>query len=257
MKIEHEDIDRRLRLAFQDGAQFCRACTVYVPGGGPMTQQRQYEFVGHNVEIGAIRLPTGRIVAADVNSMLDLRAPFVRSVPAGEYPVTITVATDAKAERRVAFARITFLSGEVSWWDGGETFESRKRELPIEQCEGYGVDSGTGGFLDAATAEYLLRSRQNRDPEAYSICMSENQLAPRLAAFASLPPPFERTLAVFSSGLGDGVYDSYWGMSDAGRPVCLLTDFNLAGNPTMRPRAPHTLWRRIRHWAIRRGMWRI
>ena len=31
----------------------------------------------------------------------------------------------------------------------------------------------------------------------------------------------------FSSGWGDGTYDSYWGLNSGGEAVCLLTDFRV------------------------------
>jgi hypothetical protein len=36
-------------------------------------------------------------------------------------------------------------------------------------------------------------------------------------------------VALFSSGMGDGAYTSYWGFDAGGEPVCLLTDFDILG----------------------------
>ncbi|MFN0134915.1 MAG: DUF4241 domain-containing protein [Phycisphaerae bacterium] len=254
--MEYDELDRRLRIAFQDGAQFRRNITVLTPETDLTPQHRRLEFVGRNVEIGTLRLATGRIVAADVLAMLRYREPFVRSVPPGEYPVTITVATDADERRHVAFARIMFRRAEVAWWDHGETLETRRRRLPIEHYEGYGVDSGTGAFLDAATARFLLKNDQHRNPDAFLSAIQNDPLTPTLAAFPTLPPRLDRSLALFVPGLGDSVCDSYWGIGDDREPVCLLTDFNLAGDPTCWDRTSPTFLRRARDWAIAWGLLR-
>ena len=42
------------------------------------------------------------------------------------------------------------------------------------------------------------------------------------------------SVAVFSSGFGDGYYSSYFGFSTNGRLVALLTDFNVVDWPGRR-----------------------
>ena len=34
-----------------------------------------------------------------------------------------------------------------------------------------------------------------------------------------------RNVVMFSTGLGDGIYSSYFGYDERGNPVCLVTDF--------------------------------
>ena len=49
--------------------------------------------------------------------------------------------------------------------------------------------------------------------------------------WAVLPVPGAAGLdvALFSSGMGDGAYSSYWGFDAGGQAVCLLTDFDILG----------------------------
>jgi hypothetical protein len=38
-------------------------------------------------------------------------------------------------------------------------------------------------------------------------------------------------VVMFSSGLGDGVYGSFWGFDGTPTPVCLVTDFGITEPP--------------------------
>lgn len=254
--MEYDELDQRLRLAFIDGARFHRELSFLTPAAGLTPQFRRFEFIGTSVDIGLLGLPTGHVVAADIFTMLARREPFIRVVPPGEYPITLTIATDRDSSRRLAFARITFRPTDVAWWDIATSLDTRNRQLPVDNYEGYGVDSGIGAFLDASTARFLLMNSQYTEYPACLSAMNQNQATLGLAQFLSLPAPFERTIAIFASGLGSGVFDSYWGMGKDDKPVCLLTDFNLAGEPTLWGREPQTIWRRIRHWWLTHGTFR-
>ena len=131
--------------------------------------------------------------------------------------------------------------------------------------QGYGVDSGTGGFLDLDVA-LALKQLAEPDPDAYRAAKQEsNEAAWRLdsealdrfeqefcdrliaemqkneKAAANEVYPYDRkgdwanlhidntkaNVIAFSSGWGDGGYASYWGYDSANNITCIVTDFAL------------------------------
>ncbi|MEQ1566923.1 MAG: DUF4241 domain-containing protein [Myxococcota bacterium] len=162
---------------------------------------------------GALALPSGRITLCDPVSAFDLD-PLERAVPPGTYPVELAVAV-FDADQRVAAARVRFAPGTPSRWVMATREGEQVEALPAGHLYGYGVDAGTGGFVDADAAAGLPA----RSDELSS------------ALSASYRPTWSHAAApgvvAFSSGWGDGFYGSYWGLADEGRPVVLCTDFGL------------------------------
>jgi hypothetical protein len=114
--------------------------------------------------------------------------PFVRRVRPGVYPVQLRIVHATTWGPRVAYARMLFAPGRRA---------TRLEEAVMASFDGsdYGVESGRGGERE----DWLLH---------------------RLAGS-------DLTVAMFASGLGDGSYDSVWGVSDADEPVWLVTDFDV------------------------------
>lgn len=197
---------------------------------------------------GRIALPSGRVIACDPLVSLETNArPFTRAVPEGRHPVTLGVLAGD-----VALASVRFGRAKVARWEiatcAGESAEGRP---------GYGVDSGTGCFADAETAEAHAAARralgqrvaqqlraEGVDPadaswhDAYAERLAEESPDPlaettvraaiRKKRFASVALGGESgTLVAFTTGVGDGVYASYWGLDAKGRPMMLVTDFGL------------------------------
>ncbi len=170
--------------------------------------------------LGKLRCPTGRIGAIEPFMTRDLR-PFTVSVPPGEYRVSVAIAEDIPGDRRIAFAKITFGSSQPAYWQLAipEGFDVAK--LEPGQVVGYPVDGGIGSFMDEQTAESL-------DTEVEKVAFNaqlEQQFAdqPLKAMIAA----GSGNVAVFSTGIGDGRYASYFGFDENGVPVALVTDFEM------------------------------
>ncbi|MGH3167009.1 MAG: DUF4241 domain-containing protein, partial [Trebonia sp.] len=110
---------------------------------------------------GTLRLPTGRVVAADPAFMNEDSEPFTVTVPPGEYPVSIAAAACGTAtgtggnratplDEYVTATRVLIRDEPAATWEMALRPGQDARMLPAGRFFGFGVDSGTAAFLDAA-----------------------------------------------------------------------------------------------------------
>ncbi len=188
------------------------------------------------VKIGTLDLPSGRIVSADP-AVQPERRPFKRRVPVGRYPAHLSIARCADPEdQRVAYASVQFARTRPVRWELAVTPGERVATLDApDALFGCCVDAGLACFMDAATAKLLVRRGREgleQDPYfSYFDCVLDEELYRDGASHDwtdHRPDPDERgNCLVFSSGLGDGVYASYFGLDAVDVPVCLVTDFRV------------------------------
>jgi len=170
------------------------------------------------VRLGKLKLPSGRIVATEPLAIHD-EIPFTVSVPPGEYLVETAVA-DSGNDPRVAFARVVFTSSKpVAYWKVAVWPGSDADRLAAGVHLGYPVDGGTGSLMDEVAAEDAAKLRENEG--FYKVFNSD------IGLLNHLFDTERANLAVFSTGIGDGVYSSYFGFASSGEPVMLVSDFNM------------------------------
>lgn len=173
-------------------------------------------------EIGRLRIPSGQLLACDP-FFCETARPFAARVPRGEFPLQLALARFGR-EERVALARLSFLPEPVVRW---EPARLQGGAAGPGDAAGYGVDSGTGAFMDLAAWQEVVR-RMAREPQAFSERLygelDRNDAPARAWAVLRLGPG---SMALFSSGWGDGGYASYWGYDRRGRLAALLTDFQV------------------------------
>ncbi|WP_431483438.1 DUF4241 domain-containing protein [Pseudomonas solani] len=191
---------------------------------GYQVQVEGQDYRLHTQAIGKLELPTGQLVACD--PLVSCDGPFTQAVPKGRYPLQLAIARIGDDER-VAFARIVFAPGPATRWEMALVKGQDPNTLAPDEFFGYGVDSGTGGFMDAAALR-SYEARRDQEGEAFD---------ERL--FAELDKTYQHTrswyllptdagnVAFFSSGYGDGAYPSYFGYDADGRLVAVVTDFLL------------------------------
>ena len=179
--------------------------------------------------LGDLWLPTGRVVASD--PVVFCETTFARRAPVGLFAVRVVVAhfTHPAAEPTVAGACIEFAPATPERWEMALFPGEDLAALPSGNIFGYGVDSGTGCFMDAAAAEeYEILRAVNLDRAHQLVSLTTRSdydwPCPRPYGMAELGGGLN--IAVFRSGIGDGCYASYWGLR-GGEPVCLITDFRL------------------------------
>ncbi|WP_071592324.1 DUF4241 domain-containing protein [Pseudanabaena sp. PCC 6802] len=210
--------------------------------------------------IGELILTSGRIIACDPLMTPDSRYYFTRSIPPGRYPVFVSVADfQPFGTTRFACAMLRISEQPTEKWEIAVVND----QYPLHdegEMYGYGVDSGTGCFMDFDAMQSLC-TLAHPDPLAYAAAseisseqawnltlaaserferefcdkaieqMEENQfgLYSGIASWADVQVDEETSanIILFSSGWGDGGYASYWGYDASGEATCLVTDFAL------------------------------
>lgn len=180
-------------------------------------------------ELGKLTLPSGQILASDPSYECFVVAPFARRVRPGRYPVVLTCVGDGEnpgPHDRVAAAAILLRDELPTTWEHALCDGQKLIDLHPGQIYGYGVDGGTGCFVDAEIAGEFAAGKRNFQRLLAAYRKSDFQ--PLLHTFRDEP-----AIAVFQSGWGDGFYASYWGLDARGEPVCLVTDFGVLTVPIL------------------------
>jgi hypothetical protein len=171
--------------------------------------------------MGHVDLPDGRVFACDPLVPIDLRA-FAQRVDPGAYEAFLILAErDSAADSEIGLDTERILAAALYFSDRAVLrWERARHEDDGEESGAYGVDSGTGCFMGCLAAR-LLRDPNAVDAFAPILAQAERETdgVVRLSEGA--------TVAVFTSGAGDGIYDSWWGYSTDGAPAVVLTDFGL------------------------------
>ncbi len=137
----------------------------------------------------------------------------------------VTVGEEGAIDRRVACAMVRFTPSKPAAWEMAVRPGQNPASLPVGKFFGYGVDAGMGCFIDADTLQALSKERAW---EFYEQCvLGEMHKGGEYRDWANIVIDQDTggNLVVFSSGYGDGVYPSYWGVSATGELCCLVTDF--------------------------------
>jgi Protein of unknown function (DUF4241) len=192
-----------LSLALQDGIQI-----------GDTTLRQ------HN--IGDLILPTGKLVACDP-FVTPGAGPFSLLVPRGTFPVVLSV-EEAATDQRVAFAAVRVKQTSPTKWQMMATGANDPSKLEPGDIFGYGVDSGTGCFMDESAGRALTQ-KMNDDSNFFKTMMTEMEKNYR-DTWDWLNMKFgDGNLIAFKSGLGDGVYATYAGLDPQGEVAVVVTDF--------------------------------
>jgi hypothetical protein len=207
---------------------------------------KPFQAGGRCVSAGLLTLTSGQVVATDPLVFAEMTA-FARAVPNGRARVLLALSDDADTRDRIAFALLQLGAGRPVRWE----LATRPKG-----GSGYFVDAGTGCFADAsalalvnareennaARAAQLATARfdPNRADEWHRAYDEAAKQVPNLLDVMNrqgyeqtnmvnvcLDPATGTNLVAFESGLGDGSYESYFGLDATGAPVALVTDFGV------------------------------
>lgn len=181
-----------------------------------------YRF--HRIDIGKLNVVKGQIIACDP-FLFDDDKPFDTLFPVGKFPIELAVAT-IDDDERVGFARIKFSANPPVRWTIAVTADQDVSELKDEEIFGYGVDSGTGCFMDLSAAEkysdYIDHQSDN-----FNIIIDEMEASYKHTRSWLLWDREGFNVAMFSTGWGDGLYATYIGYDNENSVCRLVTDFGL------------------------------
>jgi hypothetical protein len=192
------------------------------------------EVIAHAavVDVGMLPVPTGRLVTCDPFFCAGAE-PLAESVDPGCYLVRLHRLVVPGWGRRVGAAELVVRSG-------GVVASFRQACFALGANARYFVHSGLGSFMDERVrVEFAGRlARFYRDfPEGNyygDVLESEFKATcdepadPFDAGYRDMHAYSEAghaRVAMFSSGLGDGTYESHWGLGEDGEVVSLFTNF--------------------------------
>lgn len=185
-------------------------------------------------EIAPLHVTTNSIVACDPGSPDDAEA-FTQAVAPGTYPVTLSVATYEDDDQRVAGAMLRFSEAAPVRWSIALLPDEDESQLGVDEIFGYTVESAHGCFMDSSAAISLLRCHEEYENFDDAIAAELDKAYVDTWSYADIKPDpeSEANIVVFSSGMGDGLYASYFGFDADDNPVCLATDFSLFSEDEM------------------------
>jgi hypothetical protein len=186
---------------------------------GTKVKQGQTDFDFQLMDIGKINIESGYIIACDPIVMKDA-IPYTQKTPIGHFPVQLSMAKTINDER-VAFCRILFSNKSVARWEIALQPGQKRIDLNDTTIYCYGVDAGTGIFIDERSNDVFKHKNQSDWENVFVKKAEENGYKGFIYDFEG------HNLATFPTGYGDGCYATYIGFDDQNNICRLLTDFGL------------------------------
>ncbi len=187
------------------------------------TDESNKQSFFYTEDIGVLKVKEGKIICCDP-FWFNHDQPFTTAFPTGNFPVQLAIAQIADDER-VAFARLVFSDQQPVEWTMAIIEGQDISTLGAEEFFGYGVDAGTGAFLDTSAAEEFYAYAKEKDSMKELSDEMEKNYKDTRDWFV-----WQRNdvnVAVFHSGWGDGSYASYIGRDKDGAICRLVTDFGV------------------------------
>jgi hypothetical protein len=209
------------------------------------------------LEIGKLVITSGKLSACDPLLEPNLEGYFKKTIPPGHHPVIISIAElQPLNDTRIAYAMLRLSNEPVVKWEIAAVVNNQYPRKNEGEDYGYGVDSGTGCFMDLDVAQ-TLHNLANPDQIAYEaavqagtneawkltlaalerferefcdkVILAMNHNGRVVASWANVlvHDTNQANVIAFSSGWGDGGYSSYWGYDVKGNLASLVTDFVL------------------------------
>lgn len=195
------------------------------------------------ITLGALNVPSGRILVADPLVYLFETEPYNIEVKPGAYPVILAIAQNEGIGERVALAKLQLSEKRSKRWvlALSKDNENKVKELEKDSYFGFPVDAGLGSFCDErAKVQYENFHNEfyqsNPNGNIYDDYFAEKFQAN--ATKANDPgdwldftiPGSQNNIIMFSSGFGDGYYPAYWGYDSDNKLASLVIDFQLFGD---------------------------
>lgn len=187
------------------------------------------------LDIGTVHFPTGTILACDPLIELEDTLPYIQTVPAGTYPVTICVVPNEDYVNRYACVKVSISDKKPVRYEMGMVGnEDLDEEIEEDEFFGFFVDAGMGCIADIKTQEVFKKYWAQRESEEEGIDPYNDLFCDLLEENFKTNPKYQRdggdwlnwtvpgtdcNIPIFASGWGDGVYPCYFGYDAEGK-VC-------------------------------------
>lgn len=185
-------------------------------------EKNEYKF--YRVDIGKLNIANGQIIACDPFLFNDDK-PFDTVFPTGHFPIELAIAR-INDDERIGFSRIKFSEKIPVRWIIAVTVDQDATKLSDEEIFGYGVDSGTGCFMDTSGAE-KYSNYLNQKEDNYNFVIDEMEATYKHTRSWLLWDRDSFNVAMYSTGWGDGLYATYIGYDNENSICRLVSDFGL------------------------------
>jgi len=185
------------------------------------------------IQIGEIRATTNKIVVCDPLACPD-SSPLMKEIPLGLHKIEIAIKEDDSFGKRIAFAKLSFNRKNAKKWELALKNNDDTSTLEDDDYFGFPVDAAMAGFYDlAAQSDYLkflnefydLNPNKNIYADLFDAEFNNGESDGLWINYRL--PNSETDIIMFTSGLGDGVYPSFWGLTDDDEIASLVIDFLL------------------------------
>lgn len=187
------------------------------------------------LSLGELDFPSGSLVACDpCTSLLDAK-PFMQHIPPGRYPLTMAVSVSDTLGVRYVCAKLSVSESKPVRYELGLCCDENLDEaLKKGEATGFSVDTGLATLTDVITQNAFASYWKQREAQEEGIDPYNDLFVDLLEENATQYPQHQSPdgdwcawtvpetncrLVVFTSGLGDGVYPTYFGY-DANGQVC-------------------------------------
>lgn len=162
--------------------------------------------------VGDLHLPSGRLIGTDPAWLEHDAVPYTVTVPAGRYPVTLSLARigDDPRHVRVAAARLDVTDRPVHRWEMALRPGQDLLDLGNDEFFGFGVDAGMACFVDADEAGGRIDTWRSFDFDDEPYLRVE-----------------DGGMVLWLSGWGDGAYPTWIGRDAEGGVACFVADMLL------------------------------
>ncbi|MEU8802885.1 DUF4241 domain-containing protein [Spirillospora sp. NPDC048819] len=177
-------------------------------------------------QAGRLDVPSGKLIACDPfvqGGDPGYEKPFTVTVAPGRYPVWVSLVRyqgdSEQTYSMVAAVKVAIRTAPAVRWELALQPGQDPGELEPDHFYGFGVDTGTGAFLDASAGRALS-----------NLATSDGLLVERLdgAYITDIRDPATRmNIVAYYSGWGDGAYPTWIGRAADGAPTAFVTDLHV------------------------------
>lgn len=199
-----------------------------------MQQKLRAQYGLHEIDMGKLYVPSGNVFCCDPFLSNEVNT-LDRIITSGYYNVRIWLGDFKDWGRRVALAEMIISTNEFDNWD------KATYSIDGKQFAGFRIDAGLACFMDEQTRKIFCNNVDkfyNHYPKGnfYSEVLAAEFLrfsgvdGGRDIGDWNMHYPIKgdpHNIAMFASGLGDGVYKAYWALNKHAQPVSLIADFGL------------------------------
>lgn len=176
------------------------------------------------VEVGKLKLITGKVIATDPILMYDDQS-YSRKVSPGTYTVYTYNGKVENRKNQTVLAEIKFSDKTPVEWEMALFEGENSKGFANDEFMGYEVENGLGCFMDEYVMEILdLMDKEELDKYEKNIRyqVKESQLS---VADILIDEKTGCNILVFPSGWNKGVFPTYYGLDEKGNVARLVTDF--------------------------------